>query len=346
MLTVLLATHNGSDTIERTLAAMAELEPPPGGWKLVVVNNGSTDDTEARVLKWRDRLPMEYVVEPRLGKPIAMNTAFRHVAGDFIVMTDDDVLPDKDWLVAWRRAADCRPEITVFGGAIVPEFEVPPPEWMPVGDYSMFFAATPARGEGEIVAADVFGIHCDVFGPNFAVRRSAIDDQSMFDLNFFIGPLGLMGEDTDFVRRLAARGHKVGFAPMARLRHIVQRSQTTWRWALRRCYRHGKFSFAVSRMSYTDPAKLPPMDFPRWRIRRVIESALALPFVAMQFDSRRLFLHLKRMAYDLGAIDQARLTGLGVWGKAERYDPCRPINQLSQPTIVAHQASASKHQPD
>src|SRR5690606_12127703 len=46
MLSVLMATHNGADTIERTLAAMSVMEPPAGGWTLIVVNNASTDDTE------------------------------------------------------------------------------------------------------------------------------------------------------------------------------------------------------------------------------------------------------------------------------------------------------------
>ncbi len=58
MISVLMATHNGADTIGRTLAAMSELEAPADGWKLVIVNNGSTDDTEAHILKWRERLPL------------------------------------------------------------------------------------------------------------------------------------------------------------------------------------------------------------------------------------------------------------------------------------------------
>jgi hypothetical protein len=32
MLSVLLATHNGADTIERTLVAMSALDAPDGGW--------------------------------------------------------------------------------------------------------------------------------------------------------------------------------------------------------------------------------------------------------------------------------------------------------------------------
>lgn len=308
MLSVLMATHNGSDTIARTLAAMAELEPPNGGWKLVVVNNASTDDTESQILKFQGRLPLDYVVEPRLGKPNAMNAALKRAEGDFVVMTDDDVLPDRNWLVEWRRVADSYPEITVFGGAITPEFEAPPPRWLPVGDYSMFFAATPDRAEGEIPPDDVFGAHCDVFGPNLAVRRAAIDDQAMFDRGFFAGPHGLMGEDTDFVRRLAARGYKVGFAPKARVRHIVQQQQTTWRWILRRCYRHGKYTRAMSGKNYTRSSSSSASrnrPFPKWLFQRLAKRSLALPIAILSFNSQRVFRQLKLVAYDLGSIKQA-----------------------------------------
>ena len=174
----------------------------------------------------------------------------------------------------------------------------------------MFFAATPDRPEGEIVPSDVFGAHCDVFGPNLAVRRAAIDDQAMFNRGFFAGPHGLMGEDTDFVRRLAARGYKVGFTPRARVRHIVLPEQTTWRWILRRCYRHGRFSFVMANLTYVGEAS-PAPKFPRWRIRRVITAALTLPIIALGFNKRRLFVHLKRIAYDLGALDQAKVANPG-----------------------------------
>jgi glycosyltransferase involved in cell wall biosynthesis len=44
MLTVIITTtHNGTDTLGRTLEQLCALSPPPGGWKLLVVNKASTD---------------------------------------------------------------------------------------------------------------------------------------------------------------------------------------------------------------------------------------------------------------------------------------------------------------
>ena len=127
MMTVILPSHNGGDTIGRTLDAFCRLEQPEGGWRLVVVNNASTDNTSGIVNRYASRLPLLHIQETRLGKSNALNAGIEHVRGDFVVFTDDDVLPDANWLSEWRRVAHRYPEFGIFGGAIEPEFEVPPP---------------------------------------------------------------------------------------------------------------------------------------------------------------------------------------------------------------------------
>ncbi|MFZ1989577.1 MAG: glycosyltransferase family 2 protein [Alphaproteobacteria bacterium] len=306
MLSVVLATHNGADTISRTLAAMSELEAPAGGWKLIVVNNASTDDTEALVLNWQDRLPLLYVREPRLGKPMAINTGFAHVEGDLVVMTDDDVLPDRTWLVEWRKSVDRHPECSVFGAAIVPEFETPPPNWLDPVWETMLFGATPDRPEGEIGPVDVCG-------GNMGIRRSIVDDGWRFDEKYFVGRLGLMGEDADFIQRLAEHGHRICFLPTPRVRHIIHRDQVSWSSMQRRFIRHGRYMFASQDVTYDPATGAPRFTFPRWRVRRLAVSSLALVPVALSFNRRRLFSHLRGMAYDFGALKQARamLSALG-----------------------------------
>lgn len=299
MLSVLMATHNGADTIDRTLAAMSELDAPIGGWKLVVVNNASTDDTESHILKWRDRLPLEYIVEPRLGKSAAINTALHHAEGDLIIMTDDDVLPDRNWLTEWRRVADAYPGLSVFGGTVIPEFEGPPPAWpMPEACYTVLYGKTPSQPEGEIEPFNVSG-------PNMAIRKSISDQGWRFGEGFLVGKNGLMGEDSDFVRRLWAKGHKVGFAPNARVRHIVHKDQMSWYWIQRRFIRHGRTMFMLDDVRRDETSNRLVFRFPWWRLRRGAESVLRLLMVAPSRDRARIFQHSRALAYDLGAISQA-----------------------------------------
>src|SRR5713226_5703382 len=125
MLTVLMATHNGVRTLPMVLDTYCKLDPPRGGWNVVVVDNGSTDDTKQIIASFKSRLPLTYIFEPTLGKSAALNAGLHGMTGDLVVMTDDDALPKPDWLVQIRLAADSLSSFAIFGGAIVPHWEIP-----------------------------------------------------------------------------------------------------------------------------------------------------------------------------------------------------------------------------
>jgi len=93
VLTVLFATRNRATLLRDVLTAFTRLEPPPGGWALVIADNGSTDASEATIRAFAERLPLTLVTEPAGGKNAALNAGLAHCAGDLIVFTDDDVFP-------------------------------------------------------------------------------------------------------------------------------------------------------------------------------------------------------------------------------------------------------------
>ena len=82
MLTVLMATRNGSRTLPGVLEAYTHLEAPASGWKLVVVDNGSTDRTREIVISFQSKLPLHYLVEEKVGKNAALNHGLSLLEGD------------------------------------------------------------------------------------------------------------------------------------------------------------------------------------------------------------------------------------------------------------------------
>ncbi len=130
MLTVLIATYNGARTLPYVLNIYCQLEPPDDGWQLVIVDNRSTDQTKEVIASFTQRLPLTYLFEPRQGKNVALNTGLSRVAGDLIVFTDDDTLPQPNWLRQIRLAADSQSEFVIFGGPILPKWEVLPEDWV------------------------------------------------------------------------------------------------------------------------------------------------------------------------------------------------------------------------
>src|SRR5579864_2342209 len=110
MLSVLMATYNRAAKLAVVLDAYLRLDPLPGGWQLFIVDNGSTDETQQVVASFRERLPLTYLFEPQRGKNFALNFALPKVQGDLIVFTDDDAMPESDWLTQLRSAADAHPQ--------------------------------------------------------------------------------------------------------------------------------------------------------------------------------------------------------------------------------------------
>jgi len=238
VLTVFMATRNGAATLPRALAAYVALRPPAGGWKLVVVDNGSADDSAAIVRSFADRLPLVVLTEPRPGKNRALNRALAELEGDLAVFSDDDALPEPDWLVALREAADRQPAHDVFGGGILPAWDGEPEPW--VRDW--------------VRAVPVYGVHdeprddgpCDptrVFGTNMAVRAKWFRAGYRFDEQ--LGPDGTttyaMGSETEFSLRLVLNeGVACWHCAAARVRHIIRPRQLTRAFVLQRAFHLGR----------------------------------------------------------------------------------------------------------
>src|SRR5262245_16995158 len=130
MMTVLLATMNRARILKTVLEAYCRLLSPPGGWKFVIVDNGSSDDTAKVVGEYRTKLPLTFVLESRRGKNRALNLGLEYTKGDLVVFTDDDTLPTPAWLQEMRACADRRPSFAIFGGPILPMWEKPAEEWL------------------------------------------------------------------------------------------------------------------------------------------------------------------------------------------------------------------------
>ena len=146
----------------------------------MIVNNGSTDHTDQVIASFADRLPIQSVLEPKSGKNYALNAGLDRVEGDLTVLTDDDVFPAPDWLVHLRKAADELPEYSMFGGRIIPRWEVAPPAWIQWINLGPIFTTTPpSMKEGPIPA------HL-IFGPNMAIRSNIFQSGIRFDSS--IGP--------------------------------------------------------------------------------------------------------------------------------------------------------------
>jgi glycosyltransferase involved in cell wall biosynthesis len=279
--TVLFATLNGAHTLPRMLDSLQRLKPPAGGWKVVAVDNGSGDDS-LRILKERAAgLPMIALSEPRRGKNIALNAGLAHIEGEMVALTDDDVILPPDWLRTIESVAAQQADYDIFGGAIYPVWEQPPPDWIlrcvPKKMYSCTeFPQGPIHPLG-------------VWGPSMAVR-SSVFRQHRFAEN--IGPNGsgvyTKGSETEFTVRAARSGHRCWHFHASPVGHIIRPYQLTPEWILQRTYNDARGVRRLSRMGY----KKPPFEIFGYPLRHVlgfIRAAGALTTAACRVAISRLF---------------------------------------------------------
>jgi GT2 family glycosyltransferase len=239
MLTVLVATHNGARTLPHVLGGYQRQLPVPGGWKLVIVNNASTDATRDVIGEFAASLPLTYCEESRPGKNRALLTALREAEGDLFVFSDDDATPDPGWLAALRRAADTHPEADIFAGAIRPRWEVQPAPWvLEEVDLAACYAVTDLTRPAGPVKPTL------VWGANMAIRRRVFDQGHGFDPE--VGPSGaryVMGSETDLTVRLTEAGFQTWFCPEAIVEHFVRAHQVERKWILDRAISFGRGTY-------------------------------------------------------------------------------------------------------
>ena len=315
MLTVLIATHNGARTLPHVLDGYERLQAVSGGWKLVIVNNASTDGTRGIIRRFESSLPIMYCEEPHQGKNRALLKGLHESEGDLFVFSDDDATPDPAWLCALRRAADERLDFDIFAGAIRPRWEVPPKGRVldKVNLAVCYTISDPNLQAGPISPRLVWG-------PNMAIRRRVFDAGYRFDPE--VGPSGAsyaMGSETDLTVRLAEAGFKAWFCPEAVVHHFVRAHQLDQKWILGRAVRFGRGMYRRRLLRRTDTPRL-WFGVPRYLYRQIGFRALTYSWAALL---RRPTTFHERWTLNclLGCAIQARehyrsATGAGC--------PCRP----------------------
>jgi len=230
---VIIPTHNRAAKLRVTLEALAEQETPSGlGWEVVVVDNGSTDDTLEAFRSVAMQAPgrFRYVSEPSLGKSRALNAGLKVARGDVIALTDDDVSPAKDWVATAATVLDTW-KVDGAGGPILAHWEAPAPPWVLGSRRLLDILAIMDYDKPAMLPVPAHMHHPQIWGGNMVYRRATLIGLGGFDPK--LGPLGgrrFCGEDVDVVRRMLATGRGMAYDPALTVYHRVPSAR------LRRAY--------------------------------------------------------------------------------------------------------------
>jgi len=269
MISVIIATFNGELVLSKTLHALSLLEIPSKGVEFIVVNNSSTDNTANILLEYTDRLHLQVLQEPRQGKSFAIHKGLKHAKGDLIVFTDDDVIPDKHWLVAFERAAYEQPGSSVFLGQIRPYWVSKPPNWL-----VQLTDEGKACGCTNKVIESGPAIESWAKGANFCIRKEVLDYVSFREDLWIAGENCVGGEDTDFVKKAAENGFKLSFVSEACLKHIIRPYEMSIRGVWQRYFRIGRSMANLDINLVKNERRI--FGYPRWVIVQLVKLSMKL----------------------------------------------------------------------
>lgn len=93
LLTIFTPTYNRINELERLYSSLISQTDFRFEW--LIVDDGSTDDTENMVVSWLDTspFPIRYIKQPNSGKHVAHNHGATEASGEYFICVDSD-----DWL--------------------------------------------------------------------------------------------------------------------------------------------------------------------------------------------------------------------------------------------------------
>ena len=218
---IIVATYNRATLLDECLGHLGRQRFRAGD-EVMVVDNGSTDDTAAVVARHRSgyAVPLHLLHEPLPGKSRAIARALIAAAGDVLAFTDDDVNVDDGWLDA-VRAAMADPDVALMGGPVAPRWHPAVPQWIRRARerHPRLGAPLALLDYGDRPAA--LGPRT-VLGANMAVRRQLFTELGGFPshLGKLRGTL-LSGEDHELCRRVQSAGFRAMYFPGAVVHHLV-----------------------------------------------------------------------------------------------------------------------------
>lgn len=210
-LSVVIPTYNRRDLLGRALRGLLDQTAPEAEYEIVVVDDGSTDDTQQVVSEVRaPACRLRYFRQENEGPAAARNCGVREARGEIILFTGDDCLPDRRLVAEHLRVHREEGDVGVVGHiAWHPELEITPfMAWLEEG---VQFGFKHIKDPDRVTAWCFYTSNC-------SVHRRRIEEAGGFDEDFKHAAF----EDIELAYRMQQRGLRIVYRPSALTYHHHQ----------------------------------------------------------------------------------------------------------------------------
>jgi glycosyltransferase involved in cell wall biosynthesis len=243
---IVLCTWNRAAMLREALVALTSQLLPPSH-EIVVVDNGSTDDTEAVVRECSSTNPhVRYVHEARPGLASARNAGVAASRSPVVAFTDDDVRVGHTWVGAVVRAVARHPGASYLGGPVVPRWPARIPPWLT----ERHWAPLGVQSYGsQMLRIDAAQPLC-LIGANLVIPKRVLERVGGFDVSVQrVGDGAGSTEDQEWEVRVWASGGYGVYDPLLDVQAIVTDDRVRKHHHRRWRFGHGRH---IARMRLAD----------------------------------------------------------------------------------------------
>ncbi|TAH24862.1 MAG: glycosyltransferase [Cytophagales bacterium] len=192
-ISVIIPTYHRNDLLALCLDQLSPMiQHIPSDCYEVIVSDDGTKQTAQQLIK--EKYPWAKWVEgPRKGPAANRNNGAKYAKGNWLLFTDDDCLPEPNWLNAYYEAIKEHSEIKVFEGKTVCKLGIKSP-----------LETAPINETGGLL-----------WSCNFAIKRTIFERLQGFNTSF---PFAHM-EDVEFRERLKDNNIEFQFSKDAVIDH-------------------------------------------------------------------------------------------------------------------------------
>ncbi len=271
-ISAVICTRNRATCLNKAIQSLVDQTLPQEQYEIIVVDNGSTDNTKAIIEGFEHFENLRYIYEPVLGLSQARNTGWQNACGKYVAYIDDDAIACPEWLERWGQTFDnVQPQPGSVGGKVIPVWEVERPTWLP------------KQGEDALAVVDwgdqskfLIEEHEHHVGCNVAYPREILQGCGGFNTNLGRKGTNLLSNDENLVRSYI-RQHNLGiyYDPEACVEHHIPGQRLVKRFFYRRAFWQG-ISHEVlqyletgqreSKWRYVRRAIMNTLSFVRWLI--------------------------------------------------------------------------------
>ncbi|MEK6279313.1 MAG: glycosyltransferase [Acidobacteriota bacterium] len=261
-ISVVVPVYNGGQTVSATIEHLLWQSLAP--MEIIVVNDGSTDDTAAILKRFGNRIKV--LTKDNGGPASARNEGARAASGSLIAFTDCDCFPDVDWLKELVKGFGS-PGIVGTGGIVCGASNGV------IGEYiDLYSGLNPGCGsDGKVL---------HLVTANAAFRRDELLKANLFDERFRRAG----GEDTELSVRLRSFGYELAFVDKAVVRH---RHKKTIPGYLKAIANHGEGQYIIEQLWPNEADKTD-------RVKQVARCAAGLGTMTKFYRSYRTMHDRKR----------------------------------------------------